>query len=169
MSCIETDQGTFCYWLQREPAGDHLRGSCLYAPVITGRSMIFCRQWLCWHPRMLHHIASGAAALQDAIECQSCMCFTVMVAGLTFVLQDVVWQVPTTRAYTCAHLQDVIEEMSKHVDRPLIFPLSNPTDKAEITAEDAYEWSQGKGVVASGGHCSAQCGARWYVECRPGK
>eukprot|EP00891_Asterochloris_glomerata_P000944 jgi/Astpho2/944/Aster-00780 len=46
--------------------------------------------------------------------------------------------------------QDVIEEMSKHVERPLIFPLSNPTDKAEITAENAYEWSKGKGVVASG-------------------
>ena len=61
---------------------------------------------------------------------------------------------PSRRADTFARLQDVIEEMSKHVDRPLIFPLSNPTDKAEITAEDAYEWSQGKGVVASGGHCS---------------
>ena len=69
-------------------------------------------------------------------------------------------QMPTQTAYTCPRLQDVIEEMSKHVDRPLIFPLSNPTDKAEITAEDAYEWSQGKGVVASGGRCSARCEAR---------
>ena len=78
-------------------------------------------------------------------------------------------QMPSKTAYTCPRLQDVIEEMSKHVDRPLIFPLSNPTDKAEITAEDAYEWSQGKGVVASGGHCRARCEARWKVECRLGK
>lgn len=35
--------------------------------------------------------------------------------------------------------QEVIEALCAHVPCPLIFPLSNPTDKAEITAEQAYK------------------------------
>lgn len=40
--------------------------------------------------------------------------------------------------------------MLKYCDKPLIFPLSNPSSKAEITAEKAYEYSHGKCVYASG-------------------
>ncbi|KAL4430559.1 hypothetical protein ABPG77_005799 [Micractinium sp. CCAP 211/92] len=46
--------------------------------------------------------------------------------------------------------QEVVEELCAHVPCPLIFPLSNPTDKAEITAEQAYKWSKGECVFASG-------------------
>lgn len=46
--------------------------------------------------------------------------------------------------------KDVVQEMCRHLERPLIFPLSNPTDKAEITAEEAYDWSEGKAVFAAG-------------------
>ena len=49
-----------------------------------------------------------------------------------------------------AWLQEDIEEMCKHCEKPLIFPLSNPSSKAEITADKAYEWSHGKCVYASG-------------------
>lgn len=47
-------------------------------------------------------------------------------------------------------VQDVIEEMCKHVEKPLVFPLSNPTSQAEITAENAYKHSKGKCIFAGG-------------------
>jgi len=49
-----------------------------------------------------------------------------------------------------AFTREVVEAMSRLNDRPIIFALSNPTDKAECTAEQAYTWSQGKALYAAG-------------------
>jgi malate dehydrogenase (oxaloacetate-decarboxylating)(NADP+) len=46
--------------------------------------------------------------------------------------------------------QRVVEAMSRVNERPVIFALSNPTDKAECSAEQAYTWSKGKALYAAG-------------------
>nr|AIT70115.1 malic enzyme [Ishige okamurae] len=46
--------------------------------------------------------------------------------------------------------QSVVEEMTSLNERPLIFALSNPTSKAECTPEEAYTWSNGTAIYASG-------------------
>jgi malate dehydrogenase (oxaloacetate-decarboxylating)(NADP+) len=46
--------------------------------------------------------------------------------------------------------QKVIESMSRINERPVILALSNPTDHAECTAEQAYTWSNGKAIYAAG-------------------
>ena len=49
-----------------------------------------------------------------------------------------------------AFAQNVVESLSRINQRPVILALSNPTDHAECTAEQAYTWSKGKAIYAAG-------------------
>lgn len=49
-----------------------------------------------------------------------------------------------------AFTEATIREMAKHVERPIVFPLSNPTRLHEACPEDINRWSNGQALIATG-------------------
>lgn len=49
-----------------------------------------------------------------------------------------------------AFTEAAVKEMCKHADRPIIFPISNPTEKIEAMPADLIKWTNGKALVATG-------------------
>jgi malate dehydrogenase (oxaloacetate-decarboxylating) len=49
-----------------------------------------------------------------------------------------------------AFTKPIVQEMARKVERPIIFPLSNPTDKSEAKPDDLIRWTNGRALVATG-------------------
>jgi malate dehydrogenase (oxaloacetate-decarboxylating) len=49
-----------------------------------------------------------------------------------------------------AFTEQAVREMAKHSDRPVIFPLSNPTSRCEATPQDLMNWTEGKALIGTG-------------------
>jgi len=70
-------------------------------------------------------------------------------------LSDVVNNIKPTVLIGCsavagAFSQEIIQNMAAHTERPIILPLSNPTERCEATPHDLLTWTQGKAMVATG-------------------
>ncbi|GAA6043653.1 hypothetical protein JCM8097_000860 [Rhodosporidiobolus ruineniae] len=70
-------------------------------------------------------------------------------------LLEVVKQAKPTILIGCSTMsgafnEEIVKEMAKHVERPIIFPLSNPTKLAEADPADINEWTLGRALMATG-------------------
>ena len=70
-------------------------------------------------------------------------------------LADIIGQIKATvliglSTVASAFSESIVREMARKAERPVIFPLSNPTSRSEAKAEDLIRWTDGRALVATG-------------------
>ncbi len=117
--------------LQNQGLGQaEARRRCWY--VDSKGLVVNSRSDLSQHKRRYAHEAPMVADLRSAIE----LIKPSILIGVSAVAN--------------AFDRQIIQRMSQLNQRPIVFALSNPTSKAECSAEQAYEWSDGRAIYASG-------------------
>ena len=106
--------------------------------------------WLVDSKGLVH---DGRSNLESSKQNYAQPAASIEAVGLNFL--DVVKNVhPTiligTSGQHGAFSEDAIREMATHVERPVIFPLSNPTSKSEATPSDLLHWTAGRALIATG-------------------
>ncbi|HNC22837.1 MAG TPA: NAD-dependent malic enzyme [Opitutaceae bacterium] len=111
-------------------AEDVARGQCWY--VDSKGLVVSSRTDLAPHKRRFAHNHPGVDSLLAAVEALK----PTMLIGVSGMPQT--------------FTEPIVRAMGKFNQRPAIFALSNPTSKAECTAEQAYTWTEGRAIFASG-------------------
>ncbi len=114
------------------------------------------RLWLVGRYGLLHSAMSGLQPMQMhyAQPLERLQGWTRDASG-NFSLDEVVAQVkPTVLIGTTGQpgmfTEQVVRAMARQVERPAIFPLSNPTSRSEATPSDLIAWTDGRALVATG-------------------
>ena len=109
---------------------DQARSRCLF--VDSKGTVITARTDLAVHKRVF---AQDLTPLPDLVSTIGAFCPTVLIGAC---------------GRAGVFTQPVLEAMARSCDIPVIFALSNPTSRAECTAEQAYGWTDGRAIFAAG-------------------
>lgn len=136
-------------------AGSSAVGICdqiMAAMVQAGSTEAEAKQllWLVDSKGLVH---SGRSNLESAKQKYAQPVEKLETSGTSFA--EVVKNVhPTiligTSGQRGAFTEEIVREMAKHVARPVIFPLSNPTSRCEATPAELFDWTAGRALVATG-------------------
>ncbi|MGH9662973.1 MAG: NAD-dependent malic enzyme [Bryobacteraceae bacterium] len=95
----------------------------------------------------LLHAGRGDLSADQRVYAQPQTTGGGLVDALRSVDATILIGLSTTRG---AFTEPMVREMARTTERPIIFPLSNPTERAEATPEDLIRWTDGRALVATG-------------------